>query len=86
MVDPDPFLTTRYVMVDECCQAPLSPEVHPGPRASLSRSAVITLGLFGPWTCFPSERAFSRSAPRQRRIASPTRPHRAQFKRLLRPP
>jgi hypothetical protein len=29
MVDPDTFLTTLYVMVDEFCQAQLLPEVHP---------------------------------------------------------
>jgi hypothetical protein len=47
MVDTDTFLTTLYIMVDECCQSHLPPEVHPGPQASLSRSAVVTLGLLG---------------------------------------
>jgi hypothetical protein len=84
MVDTDTFLTTLYVMMDEFCQAHLPPEAHPGPQASLSRSAGITLRLFGQWACFPSERAFSRDAPRQRRVAFPTLPHRPQCNRLLR--
>jgi hypothetical protein len=84
MVDTAIFLTTLYVMTDEFCQAHLPPEVHPGPQASLSRSEVITLSLCGPWACFPSGRAFYRDAPRQLRVAFPTRPHCAQFNRLLR--
>jgi hypothetical protein len=63
MVDPDTLLTTLYVMVDECCQSQLPPAIHPGPRASRSRSEVITLGLFAQWACFRGERAFSRYAP-----------------------
>src|SRR5918992_517374 len=55
MVDPDTFLTTLYVMVDEFCQSHLLPEVHPGPPASLSRSEVVTLGLFEQWARFPGE-------------------------------
>ena len=84
MVDTDTFLTPLYVMIDEFCQAHLPPEVHPGPQASLSRSEVITLRLFGPWACFPSARAFYRYAPRQLRVAFPTLPPRTQFNRLLR--
>jgi hypothetical protein len=84
MVDTDTFLTTLYVMIDEFCQAYLAPEVHPGPQASLSRSEVITLSLFGQWACFPSERAFYRYAQRQLRAAFPALPHRTQFNRLLR--
>jgi len=84
MVDPDTFLTTRYVMVDECCQSHLLPEVHPGPPASLRRSEVVTLGLFEPWACFPGEQAFSRYAQRHLRAAFPTLPHRTQCNRLLR--
>lgn len=84
MVDTDTFLTILYVMVDEFCHSHLPPEVHPGPRASLSRSEVITLGLCGQWACFPSERAFYRYAQRHLRVAFPTLPHRTQFNRLLR--
>jgi hypothetical protein len=84
MVDPDTFLTTVYVMVDDFCQSQLPPEVHSGPRASLSRSEVITLGLFGQWACFPGERAFYRYAQQHLRAAFPTLPHRTQFNRLLR--
>jgi hypothetical protein len=84
MVDPETFLTTLYVMVDEFCQSHLIPKTPPGPAASLSRSEVITLGLFGQWACFPSERAFYRYAQRHLRAAFPTLPHRTQFNRLLR--
>ena len=72
MVDPDTFLTTVYVMLDDFCQSKLPPEVHSGPRASLSRSEVITLGLFGQWACFPSERRFYRHAQRHLCAALPT--------------
>jgi hypothetical protein len=84
MVDPDTFLTTLYVMVDEFCQAQLPPEIHPGPQASLSRSEVVTLGLFGQWACFQGERAFYRYAQQHLRAAFPTLPHRSQFNRLMR--
>jgi hypothetical protein len=84
MVDTDTFLTTLYVMVDDCGQSYLPPEVHPGPRASLSRSEVVTLGLFGQWACCRGERAFSRSAQQHLRAAFPALPHRTQFNRLLR--
>jgi hypothetical protein len=60
MVDTDTFLTTLYVMVAELCQSQLPAESHCGPRATLTRSAVVTLGLFGQWACCPSARAFYR--------------------------
>jgi hypothetical protein len=66
------------------CQAQLPPEVHPGPRAALSRSEVVTLGLFGQWACFRGERAFYRYAHQHLRAAFPRLPHRSQFNRLLR--
>jgi hypothetical protein len=84
MVDTDTFLTTLYVMVDDCCLSYLPPEVHPGPQALLSWSEVITLGLFEQWACFPSERAFYHYARHHLRAAFPTLPHRTQFNRLLR--
>src|SRR6266511_43444 len=84
MVDPDTFLTTLYVMVDEFCQSQLPPEIHPGPRASLSRSEVITLGLFGPWACFRGGRACYRYAHQHLCAAFPTLPPRSQFNRLRR--
>ncbi len=47
-MDLDTFLTTLYVIVDDFCQSELEPEQSkPGPLASLSRSEVITLALFG---------------------------------------
>jgi hypothetical protein len=84
MVDTDTFLTTLYVMVDEICQSQLPAESHRGPQAALTRSEVVTLGLFGQWACFPSERAFYRYAQHHLRAAFPTLPHRTQFNRLLR--
>jgi hypothetical protein len=84
MVDPDTFLTTLYVMVDDCCLTSLPPEVHPGPRASLSRSEVVTRGLFGQWACFRGERAFYRDAQQHLCAACPSLPHRTPFNRLLR--
>jgi hypothetical protein len=84
MFDPATFLTTLYVMVDDCCQTKLPPEVHPGPRASLSRSEVVTLGLFGPWACCRGERAFSRSAQPHLGAAVPSLPPRTPCNRLLR--
>jgi hypothetical protein len=84
MVDPDTFLTTLYVMVDEFCQSHPPSEMHPGPPASLSRSEVITLGLFGQWACFSSARAFYRYARQHLRAAFPALPHRTQFNRVLR--
>src|SRR5438445_5721643 len=53
MIDLDTFITTLYVMVDDFCQSKDEPErPKPGPQASLSRSEVITLALFGQWVQF----------------------------------
>jgi hypothetical protein len=55
MIDLETFLTTLYVMIDDFCQSKLEPEKpKPGPQASLSRSEVMTLALFG------QARAFSK--------------------------
>jgi hypothetical protein len=58
MVDVDTFLTTLYVMVDDFCKVAWPPEPHPGPQATLSRSEVVTLALFGQWQGLGSERGF----------------------------
>ena len=84
MLDADTFLTTLYVMVDDFCKAKLPAEVQPGPKASLSRSEVVTLALFGQWGRFASERDFFRFAQQRLRAAFPTLPNRTQFNRLLR--
>jgi hypothetical protein len=85
MIDQDTFLTTLYVMVDDFCQSDLEPEKpQPGPQASLSRSEVITLALFGQWVQFKSERAFYRYAEHHLRQAFPQLPDRSQFNRLQR--
>jgi len=84
VLDLDTFLTRLYVMVDDFCKADLSPEVRPGPEASLSRSEVITLALFGQWGRFASERDFWRFAQARLRGVFPTLPNRTQFNRLVR--
>ena len=47
MLDVDTFLTTLYVLVDECNKAilPAAPPT-PGPAPALSRSEALTLALF----------------------------------------
>lgn len=84
MVDMDTFLTILYVMVDDFCKSELRSERRPGPRASLSRSEVVTLAIFGQWARFESERGFYRFADKRLRGAFPTLPHRTQLNRLMR--
>src|SRR5579864_2442267 len=85
MIDIETFLTTLYVMVDDFCKAKWPLEViHTGPQASLSRSEVVTLAVFGQWNRFESERAFYRYAERHLRRAFPSLPAREQFNRLMR--
>ena len=84
MIDENTFLTTLYVEVDDFCKAHLPPLVQPGPAASLSRSEVVTLSVFGQWARFQSERDFYRYAVRRLRPAFPSLPHHSQFNRLLR--
>src|SRR5215831_4901472 len=84
-MDTDIDFATLYVMSDDFDQGHLPTEPpRPGPAASLSRSEVITLALFGQWACFPSERAFYRYALHHLRPAFPQLPARAQFNRLQR--
>jgi hypothetical protein len=84
MIDTDTFLTILYVMVDDFCKYQLPPEKTLGPRASLTRSEVDTLALFGQWSHFPGERGFYRYASKHPSLAFPTLPYRGQFSRLLR--
>src|SRR5512144_2808078 len=84
MVDSDTCLTTLYVMIDDFCKWRLAPEPRGGAAASLTRSEVLTLALFGQWQRFLSERGFYRYAQRRLRGAFPTLPDRSQFNRLLR--
>ncbi len=86
MIDPDTFLTTLYVMVDDFCQsAPAASEASPlGRPPSLTPSEVVTLALFGQWHRFAGERDFYRWANRHLRPAFPQLPHRTQFNRLVR--
>ena len=84
MMDTDTFLTTLYVMADDFCKYQLPPEKTPGPRPSLTRGEVVTLALFGQWSCFLSERGFYRYASHHLRPAFPILPYRGQFNRLMR--
>jgi len=84
MIDTDTFLTTLYVIVDDFCKARLGDKVRPGPAASLTRSEVITLAVFGQWHLFPTERAAYRYIRRHFLSAFPTLPDRAQWNRLIR--
>lgn len=84
MLDTTTFLTTLYVMIDDFDKTFLPPELRPGPHASLTRSEVVTLAVFGQWACFPSERGFYAWATRHLRVAFPTLPARTQLNRLVR--
>jgi hypothetical protein len=59
-------------------------EVRPGPRASLTRSEVLTLSLFSQWRVFDGERAFYRYARRHLRSFFSTLPIRPQLNPLIR--
>ena len=82
-MDPDTFLTTLYVLVDECCTMLAAPRRR-GPAPSLTRSEAVTLALFGQWGRFASERDFYRYADRRLRGAFPGLPHRTQLNRQIR--
>ena len=56
MMDTNPFLITLYVRADDFRKYQLPPEKTPCPKPSLTRSEVVTLSLFGQWSCFLSER------------------------------
>lgn len=47
-IDPDTFLTTVYVTVDEFC-ADHRPPVHPGPKPVMSDSEILTILLLKAW-------------------------------------
>jgi hypothetical protein len=82
-MDPDTFLTTLYVLVDECCRA-LPAVRRRGPAPALDRSEAVTLALFGQWGRFGSERDFYRYADQRLRGAFPRLPHRTQMNRQFR--
>ena len=65
-MDPDTFVTTVYVVVDDLCRD-RSDELRPkrrGRKPVLSESEVITLALLSQWHGRGSERAFLRFAAR----------------------
>ena len=84
MIDMDTFLLILYVMVDDFCKSHLPAERRPGLEASLTRSEVITLVIFGEWYRFRGQRDFYRFANQKLRPAFPTLPARAQYNRLTR--
>ena len=84
MISTDTFLTILYVMIDDFCKSHLPEEKRPGPKASLSRSEVVTLAIFSQWSRFRNQRDFYRFAKKKLRSVFPTLPHRSQFNRLVR--
>ena len=85
MIDVDTFVTTLYVIADDFCKENLSLEkIKPGPKASLTRSEVVTLSIFSQFWKFRSERDFYRYAERNLKDAFPSLPDRTQFNRLVR--
>lgn len=84
MLDYETFLTILYVKVDDFCKAHVKAKAKPGPKASLSRSEVVTLAIAGQWFCFGSERGFYRFAARCLRAAFPGLPRREQLNRWMR--
>ena len=83
-IDPDTFLTGLYVTIDEYCKAHPAPPRGRGRTASLDRSEVVTLALYGQWARFASEHDFYRHADRHLREAFPGLPTRSQLNRLIR--
>src|SRR5512143_2025703 len=84
MVDFETFLTTLDGMLDAFGKAHLPADWHPGVRAALTRSEVLTLAIASQWQGLGSERGFYRAAQRQLRAAVPPLPDRSQCTRLLR--
>jgi Transposase DDE domain len=82
-MDPDTFLTTLYVLVDDCCRALPAPRRR-GPAPTLTRGEAVTLALLSQWGRFGSERDFYRYADRRLRGAFPRLPHRTQLNRQIR--
>lgn len=79
MIDLETFRTIRDVMGDAVCQSEREPaKPNPGLHASLSKSEVITLALWGPWVPFPRERAWSRYTWHHLHEAFPPVPNRSQ--------
>src|SRR4051812_10796553 len=83
-LDPDTFLTSLYVLVDEYCKGLPAAGRRRGRPTALTQSEVVTLALFGQWARFGSERGFCRYAERWLRGAFPRLPHRAQLNRRIR--
>src|SRR3954453_16764319 len=83
-MDPDTFLTTLYVLVDEWCKAQPAAARRRGRPPALARAEVVTLALYGQWARFGSERGFYRHSDRHLRGAFPRLPDRAQLNRRMR--
>lgn len=84
MLDENTFLTILYVMADDFCKSYLKPQMCPGPKASLTVSEVIALGMYQQYWKFRSEREFYAYADRHLRGDFPNLPNRSQYNHLLR--
>ena len=85
-MDPDTFLTTVYVIVDDLCQAK-SGEVRTkrrGRKPVLPESEVIMLALLSQWHGRGSERAFLHFAaqPTGARVTGPVSSRRATHRNI----
>ncbi len=85
MIDPDTFLTTLYVTVDDLLNQLSLPEPRRrGPALALRQSEVVTLALDGQWAHFGGEAAFYRPVAAHLRAAFPRLPARSQDNRAVR--
>ena len=85
MIDPDTFLTTLYVTVDDLLsELSLAEPRRRGPALALRQSAVVTLALDGQWAHVGGEAAFYRPAAAHLRAAFPRLPARRQDNRAVR--
>lgn len=83
-MDPETFLVELYVLADDFCKTQVPADRHPGPRAALARSEVLTLAIISQWARFGSERDFWRYAETHLRPYFPRLPSRPQFNRQVR--
>jgi hypothetical protein len=85
MADPETLVIEVYVQIDALVgtTVPLPPR-RSGPPPKLRPVEIITLGVFGQWSRFRSERNFYAFAEKHLRGLFPRLPHRTQFNRHLR--
>jgi len=85
MADPETLLIEVYVQIDDLVgtTVPLPPQ-RSGPPPKLTPVETITLGIFGQWSRFRSERNFYEFVEKRLGALFPRLPHRTQFNRQLR--